>query len=128
MGIFDDSDLGSASDEEVVHTPIQRKGRKMDALLDRLRKKHDGGEPDVVTDHPLPSCGSRDASTNLVLKPLPQSVDEHTLLAEFGRFGKIGSIKIIWPRGDRPAGPGNTGFVAFMKREDAEVAMREMGG
>lgn len=135
MGIFDD--LGSASDEEeVVHTPIQRKGRKMDALLDRLRKKHDGSggvQPDVGTDYteedPLPSCSTHDASTNLVLKPLPQSVDEHTILAEFGRFGKIGSIKIIWPRGDRPMGlPGNTGFVAFMEREDAETAMREMGG
>lgn len=131
MGVFDD-DQSSASDEEVVHTPIQCKGRKMDALLDRLRRKHDGsGEarPDGgADDDPAPSCSTHDASTNLVLKPLPQSVDEHTVLAEFGRFGKIGSIKIIWPRGDRPTGPGNTGFVAFMKREDADMAMRHMGG
>lgn len=47
----------------------------------------------------------------------------------------------MWPRGDGTSGPGSdmttsrrtrntglSGFVSFMKRKDAEVALREMDG
>lgn len=50
-------------------------------------------------------------------------------------------VKIMWPRGDASAGPGNdmttsrrtknaglSGFVAYMKRKDAEAALRELDG
>ena len=140
-GVFDLDEESGSDREDEAPVLLQRKGRKMDELLNQLRKKHDGGtragvaaddcdglgDADERTEF-IPSSGVHDASTNLVLKPLPQNVDEHVLLAEFGRFGEIGSIKIIWPRGDRPVGTGNTGFVAFMRREDAETAMRKMGG
>ena len=50
-------------------------------------------------------------------------------------------VKIMWPRGDASTGPGAdmtqsrrsksaglSGFVAFMKRKDAEAALRELDG
>jgi U2-associated protein SR140 len=123
-GIFD---FSSSEDEEPAELLPPRKVRKMDQFLETLQKKQakrDAGEPDI--DAVL--CSTSDlTSTNLVLKPLAQEVDEHVLLAEFGRFGPIGSIKIIWPRHGEQHRPGNTGFVAFMRRSDAERAMKEMG-
>lgn len=142
-GVFD-LDSGSESDDAVIPKEAQPSNRpckrtKMESLLHELKNKHDAWDADTSTrgdgsvfnrvEGDCRGSGFGPApSTNLVLKPLSQSVDEHVLLAEFGRFGPIGSIKIIWPRGDRPIGAGNTGFVSFMLREDAETAMRTMGG
>lgn len=53
----------------------------------------------------------------------------------------VSKLKIMWPRNDGPAGPGTdmnmsrrsknsgfSGFISFMKRKDAEAAMRELDG
>jgi hypothetical protein len=41
-------------------------------------------------------------------------------MREFGRFGPIGSVKIMWPRDDEQRRRGrNTGFVSFMVRARA---------
>ncbi len=46
---------------------------------------------------------------------LAPDVDEQILLKEFGRFGPIGSVKIMWPRDEEQRRKGrNCGFVAFM--------------
>jgi U2-associated protein SR140 len=50
-------------------------------------------------------------------------------------------VKIMWPRGDAPGGPGAditetrraksaglSGFVSYLKRKDAEEAVRSMDG
>lgn len=46
-------------------------------------------------------------------------------------------VKIMWPRGDVPQAPaadrknkntGLSGFVSYMKRKDAEAALREFEG
>jgi U2-associated protein SR140 len=50
-------------------------------------------------------------------------------------------VKIMWPRGDSASGPGAdmttarrnrnsglSGFVSFMKRKDAEAALKEFDG
>lgn len=61
----------------------------------------------------------------------------------FAKIGPVGSVKIFWPRFDEPppgadlnalqsrrVGPksGLTGFVAFMRRPDAERAIKEFDG
>lgn len=44
-------------------------------------------------------------------------VNEAHLAREFGRFGPIGSVKIMWPRDEEQRRRGrNCGFVAFMVR------------
>jgi U2-associated protein SR140 len=42
-------------------------------------------------------------------------VDEEVLKREFGRFGPIASVKIMWPRDEEQRRRArNSGFVAFM--------------
>ncbi|KAG6920286.1 hypothetical protein DXG01_005055 [Tephrocybe rancida] len=66
---------------------------------------------------------------------------EQTLGNFFARAGPVGSVKVMWPRTDASIGPGAdmtasrrtkstglSGFVSFMKRKDAERALREFDG
>lgn len=51
------------------------------------------------------------------------------LCQEFGRFGPLASVKIMWPRTDEErARERNCGFVAFMNRRDAERALKNLNG
>lgn len=51
---------------------------------------------------------------------LAPDVDEDVLLREFGRFGPVASVKIMWPRDEDQRRRGrNCGFVAFMVRSCA---------
>ncbi|ORX39062.1 hypothetical protein BD324DRAFT_618400 [Kockovaella imperatae] len=79
-------------------------------------------------------------STNLFVGNLPSNVTEETLGLFFAKIGPVGTVKIMWPRGDidssiggvvtssRWAKPGLQGFVAYMKRKDAETAVNELDG
>jgi U2-associated protein SR140 len=55
-----------------------------------------------------------------------------TLCKHFGRYGPIGSVKIMWPRpyDDRSSKNSGrlSGFVAFMHREDAAQALKNLDG
>ncbi|KAF8844644.1 hypothetical protein BDN67DRAFT_962567 [Paxillus ammoniavirescens] len=89
--------------------------------------------------------GSKDRgdpeTSNLFVANLPSNVTEQSLGQFFARHGPVGSVKIMWPRGDGTSGPGSemtvsrrsrnaglSGFVSFMKRKDAELALRELDG
>ncbi|KAJ3529257.1 hypothetical protein NMY22_g9066 [Coprinellus aureogranulatus] len=89
--------------------------------------------------------GSKDRgdpqTTNLFVANLPSHVTEHSLGNFFARVGPVGSVKIMWPRGDGTTGPGAdmtqsrrakssglSGFVSYMTRRDAEEALREYDG
>lgn len=54
---------------------------------------------------------------------------EDILCREFGKYGAIASVKIMWPRSQEEKDRNrNTGFVSFMTRKDAEAAFRAMDG
>ncbi|KAJ7188035.1 hypothetical protein C8R46DRAFT_1053423 [Mycena filopes] len=91
--------------------------------------------------------GSKDRgdpqTSNIFVANLPPHVTEQSLGIFFARCGPVGSVKIMWPRTDIAAGPGPgadmtnsrrtkstglSGFVSFMKRKDAEQALRELDG
>lgn len=48
---------------------------------------------------------------------------------EFGKYGPIASVKIMWPRTQEERERNrNCGFVSFMKRPDAEQALKNLDG
>lgn len=56
-------------------------------------------------------------TTNLYVGNLHPDIHEANLAREFGRFGPIASVKIMWPRDEEQRRRGrNCGFVAFMVR------------
>lgn len=56
-------------------------------------------------------------------------MNEEMLCQEFGRYGPLASVKIMWPRTDEErARERNCGFVAFMNRRDAERALKNLNG
>ena len=56
-------------------------------------------------------------------------MNEEMLCKEFGKYGPLASVKIMWPRTDEErTRVSNRGFVAFMTRKDAERAMAALDG
>lgn len=54
---------------------------------------------------------------------------EEMLCKEFGKYGPLASVKIMWPRTDEErTRVTNRGFVAFMTRKDAERALAALDG
>jgi len=68
-------------------------------------------------------------STNLYVGNLDPTIDEQVLKKEFGKHGPLASVKIMWPRDEDQKRRGrNCGFVAFMKRRDAQAALDALQG
>ena len=56
-------------------------------------------------------------------------MNEEMLCQHFGKFGPLASVKVMWPRTEEEkARKRNCGFVAFMKRDNAEKALDAMKG
>ncbi|KAF9354888.1 hypothetical protein BGX26_007238 [Mortierella sp. AD094] len=77
--------------------------------------------------------GSRDngdlTTTNLYIGNINPTVNEEQLCMEFAKYGPIASIKIMWPRTTEEIERNrNCGFVSFMDRADAAIALKEMDG
>ncbi|XP_062872309.1 U2 snRNP-associated SURP motif-containing protein isoform X2 [Trichomycterus rosablanca] len=88
-------------------------GRKS-LLDDSAPGSHDVGDP---------------TTTNLYLGNINPQMNEEMLCQEFGRYGPLASVKIMWPRTDEErARDRNCGFVAFMMRKDAERALKHLNG
>ncbi|XP_050302089.1 U2 snRNP-associated SURP motif-containing protein-like [Anthonomus grandis grandis] len=72
--------------------------------------------------------GGDTKSTNLFVASLDPGISETYLTEQFGAFGPLASVKIMWPRGEEKFRniDTNCGFVAFMSRKDAERALKNM--
>ncbi|KAM4772303.1 U2 snRNP-associated SURP motif-containing protein isoform 2-T2 [Rhinophrynus dorsalis] len=92
----------------------QSRRNRSSALDDYAPGSHDVGDP---------------STTNLYLGNINPQMNEEMLCQEFGRFGPLASVKIMWPRTDEErARERNCGFVAFMNRRDAERALKNLNG
>ena len=68
-------------------------------------------------------------TTNLYVGNINPTTTEAGLCQEFGKFGPIASVKIMWPRTQEEKDKGNNcGFVSFMTRKDAAEAIRGLDG
>ena len=63
------------------------------------------------------------------ITPMILQMNEEMLCKEFGKYGPLASVKIMWPRTDEErTRVTNRGFVAFMTRKDAERALAALDG
>lgn len=68
-------------------------------------------------------------TTNLFIGNINPSVNENDLCDVFAAYGPLASVKIMWPRTDEErARNRNSGFVAYMNRQDAELALKSLIG
>lgn len=62
-------------------------------------------------------------TTNLYVGNISPTVTEERLAEIFGRYGRIHSVKVMWPRTEEErARQRNCGFVSFHNRDDADEA------
>ncbi|XP_026864373.1 U2 snRNP-associated SURP motif-containing protein isoform X2 [Electrophorus electricus] len=94
--------------------PLSNMEGRRSFLDDSAPGSHDVGDP---------------STTNLYLGNINPQMNEEMLCQEFGRYGPLASVKIMWPRTDEErARERNCGFVAFMTRRDAERALKHLNG
>ncbi|KAG0046139.1 U2 snRNP-associated SURP domain-containing protein [Gryganskiella cystojenkinii] len=130
----------TASATPFVKDTKAKRRQNMDAFFEELKRNQAEREERGVNPHQpsRPSmddvkAGSRDTgdphTTNLYIGNINPTVNEEQLCLEFARYGPIASIKIMWPRTTEEIERNrNCGFVSFMERSDAAVALREMEG
>ncbi|KAF8320853.1 hypothetical protein DL93DRAFT_2073611 [Clavulina sp. PMI_390] len=139
-------DAEAAPSEPASSAPRPKGKRAMDSFLEEIKRD----QADREERHKSRSAfetqrGSRDTgdpeTTNVFVANLPPNITEDSLGHFFARQGPVGSVKIMWPRGDASTGVGAditstrrsksaglSGFVQYMKRKDAESCVREMDG
>jgi hypothetical protein len=116
-----------------------QKRREMDAFLEEIKQRQDGGGPlasmslaeAAAAGNAAGRSSSQDegdpSSTNLYIGHVAPTVTEERLQTLFAEFGEIYSIKIMWPRTDEErARQRNCGFVSFWRRGDAEAAKQAL--
>ncbi|KAK1882362.1 U2 snRNP-associated SURP motif-containing protein [Dissostichus eleginoides] len=68
-------------------------------------------------------------TTNLYIGCISPKMNEEILCKEFGKYGPLASVKIMWPRTDEErCRTSNRAFVAYMTRKDAERALASLDG
>ncbi|KPV71807.1 uncharacterized protein RHOBADRAFT_56422 [Rhodotorula graminis WP1] len=146
--------LMADEDESQAQAPVVsvRKKRAGDTFLEQLKRDQAAREERLkqtagrvgssitalaAREHAPVLTGSYDVgdplTTNLHVGGLPTNVTEQSFGKLFAQFGPVGSVKIMWPRLDSGhlaamGGRKLGGFVAFLRRPDAERAAKEMDG
>ncbi|KAH8551881.1 U2-associated SR140 protein [Umbelopsis sp. PMI_123] len=125
--------------EEIKREQEDREGRLKNARIskmygDRLDNGSSESGPSLTlqaafADRP----GSHDlgdmTTTNLYLGNISPTINEASLCRDFAIFGPIASVKIMWPRSQEEKERNrNSAFISFMKRSDAEKALKAMDG
>ncbi|KAI8985127.1 hypothetical protein BDB01DRAFT_789003 [Pilobolus umbonatus] len=133
----EDIDEQKASKFKESKTP---KKRNLDTFLEEIKKGQEGrGRSDGKNGvYPKNTSGPDDTgsfddgdpnTTNLYVGNINPTVTETGLCHEFGKYGPIASVKIMWPRTQEERDKGkNCGFVSFMSREDASQAIKHLDG
>ncbi|KAF9981939.1 U2 snRNP-associated SURP domain-containing protein, partial [Modicella reniformis] len=131
------SGIESESTAYVRDAKAKRK-KEMDTFLEELKRnqaERDERRAGVTAQDDFKDykMGSRDTgdpnTTNLYIGNINPTVNEEQLCMEFAKYGPIASIKIMWPRTTEEIERNrNCGFVSFMERADAAVALKEMEG
>ncbi|KAI8093106.1 U2-associated SR140 protein [Halteromyces radiatus] len=131
----DDNDVGVLAQMKQAKST---KKRHMDSFLEEIKKEQQNRAKGQDTTSSISSghdnsSGSHDNgdphTTNLFLSDLNPAVNENILCAEFGKYGPIASVKVMWPRTDEEIErQRNCGFVSFMTRKDAAAALDGMNG
>ena len=68
-------------------------------------------------------------STNIHVTNLPPTTTEESISKKVGRFGRLVSVKVFWPRTPEERARGsNKGFIAYASREEAEAAVLALTG
>jgi len=136
--------------EEKLHHPThgrrseKHKPKHIDLMLETIRREQEARESrvrprrsgfDAMTERTLEMSlsGSMadgdNTTTNLYVGNLAPDLNEEILKREFGRFGPVASVKIMWPRDEDQIKRGsNVGFVAFMDRESAARCIENLNG
>ncbi|KAG6960789.1 hypothetical protein JG688_00009419, partial [Phytophthora aleatoria] len=107
---------------QTMHRPKKR--RAIDEFLEEMKER---GPAPISMEGVCMAKGSFDngdpETTNLYVGNLAPTVTEEVLQAEFGRYGEVYSVKIMWPRSEEErARRRNCGFVSFYERRDADDA------
>ncbi|KAI9916218.1 hypothetical protein PsorP6_018256 [Peronosclerospora sorghi] len=110
--------------EQQPRTTQKPKKREIDDFLEEMKER---GPAPVSMEGVGTAKGSFDDgnpdTTNLYVGNLAPTVTEEVLEAEFGKYGEINSVKIMWPRSEEErARKRNCGFVSFYERRNADDA------
>ncbi|KAI8371263.1 hypothetical protein EDC96DRAFT_573334 [Choanephora cucurbitarum] len=117
--------------------PKAQKKRNLDSFLEEIKKGQEVRTRNDTKHGIAPmegdTMGSFDEgnpnTTNLYVGNINPTTTEAGLCQEFGKFGPIASVKIMWPRTQEEKDKGNNcGFVSFMTRKDAAEAIRGLDG
>ncbi|KAG1685358.1 hypothetical protein DVH05_008462 [Phytophthora capsici] len=118
------TDARQQSRDQVQMLQRPKKRRAIDEFLEEMKER---GPAPVSMEAAGMVKGSFDngdpETTNLYVGNLAPTVTEEALKAEFGRYGEVYSVKIMWPRSEEErARRRNCGFVSFYERRDADDA------
>eukprot|EP00923_Selenidium_pygospionis_P044316 GHVN01076590.1.p1 GENE.GHVN01076590.1~~GHVN01076590.1.p1 ORF type:complete len:779 (+),score=149.45 GHVN01076590.1:543-2879(+) len=94
-----------------------------------IRKELDQLETVTKGKGSIPGIVEAEETTNLYIGNLSPEVTEEYLCQQFGKFGHITSVKIMYPRTDEEKARGrHSGFVSFEHRRMAEAAKNSLDG
>ncbi|KAI5121581.1 hypothetical protein M0805_000760 [Coniferiporia weirii] len=156
--VFEESEPARSRSPPAASAAKPKGKRAMDAFLEEIKREQAEREQRLSRSSRVQGrsvtalaayegqSGSKDRgdplTSNVFVANLPANVNEMALGNFFAsRCGPVGSVKIMWPRGDATQGPGAdinatrgkknvglSGFVSFMRRKDAEIAVRDIDG
>ncbi|CAO3635251.1 unnamed protein product [Mucor hiemalis] len=133
----EDSDEEEDAFAKMKEAKIQKK-RNLDSFLEEIKKGQEGrskadSKSTGLQAMTAETAGSMDDgnpyTTNLYVGNINPTTTETGLCHEFGKYGPIASVKIMWPRTQEEKDKGNNcGFVSYMKKEDAAAAIKNLDG